>query len=103
MDLADDLMASLRDRISPARQRVPYGAPVWAELHARLTAAHAAAGQLLQQAALVPVGGFDLWQSKGRPNPSSVVNRTDLADGKGATGNQDGTAGANKTGGRGLP
>lgn len=103
MDLANDLMASVRDRVSPGGQRTPSGAPVWAELYARLSAAHAARGVLLQEAEAVPVGGFSLWQSKGRTNPSGDVNRNDSADGKGAIANQDDTAGAIKTGGRGLP
>lgn len=100
MDIANDLMANLRSRISPAEQRGASKPPCWAELHARLSAAHAAAGELLHKTA-VPVGGFVQWQSTGRNNPSGRVNLTDLADGKADIGNQVVTAGAIKTGGRG--
>lgn len=101
MDIANDLMATLRSRVAPRREDVPTGAPAWAELHARLSAAHALAGELLRNSAAAPVGGFVQWQSKGRTNPSCGVNPTSSADRKSAGGMGDRAAGATKTGGRG--
>ena len=101
MDIANDLMANLRSRISTGGQVVPNGTPCWAELHARLSAAHAAAGELLRQSAAAPVGGFVQWQRKGRSNPSCGVNPTNSADRKADIVIEGDTAGAIKTGGRG--
>jgi len=58
MELTNDLMASLRARVSPA-----VSAPCWTELRARLCAAHAAGVALSRAAAATPGprGGFAEW------------------------------------------
>lgn len=101
MDIANDFMASLRSRINPGANLAATHAPDWAGLHARLTAAHAAAGELLRKAGAVPIGSFVEWQSSAACNPSRAVNPNVLADGKAEIGNQGGAAGATRTGGRG--
>lgn len=83
MDIAKDLMAGLRSRIAAADAAGGDGVPGWADLHARFSAAHAAAGMLAAEGlALAPVGGFDQWQRIAPENSLRSVNRTDLADGK---------------------
>lgn len=101
MDIANDLMATLRNRVTPRQEGGAHGAPAWSELHGRLSAAHALAGELLRNSATAPVGGFVQWQRKGRTNPSCSVNPISSADGKAADGIVEHTSGATKTGGRG--
>ncbi len=101
MDVANDFMASLRNRITPGANLAASKTPDWAGLHARLTAAHAAAGELLRKAGAVPIGSFVEWQSKGDSNSSYGVNPNILADRKTDIGNQGIAAGVTKTGGRG--
>ncbi len=101
MDIANDLMASLRNRITSGTSHAANNAPDWAGLHARLTAAHAAAGELLRKAGAVPIGSFVEWQSKGVSSSSYGVNPNILADGKTDIGNQGAAAGVIKTGCRG--
>ncbi|MFP5395561.1 MAG: hypothetical protein ACLGHF_05305 [Alphaproteobacteria bacterium] len=101
MDIANDLMARLRGRVSLPRDGVQNGAPDWGELHARLSAAHALAGELLRNSAAAPIGGFVQWQRTGRTNPSCGVNPISSADCKAAAGSGELAAGTTKTGGRG--
>jgi hypothetical protein len=99
MDLTEDLMATLRQRIGPVSP-----APAWGELHARFRAAHAAAAELSRGLAALaePRGGFSEWRSPATAgNASRAVNRTDLADGKSAQCIDAVIAGQPETGGRG--
>ncbi|HOB13365.1 MAG TPA: hypothetical protein PK680_03840 [Novosphingobium sp.] len=105
MDIANDLMASLRDRVAPPSPLAEMPTVDWAELHARLSAAHAAAAEIVRSATgdFVAAGGFANWKAgiSAVGNASRAVNPTDLADGKCAAGIEDFTAGDAKTGGRG--
>jgi hypothetical protein len=100
MEIAKDLMTSLRSRVTPPGPAGTAGAPAWSELHARFSAAHAAAGELARNLTGVPVGGFGLWQS-GESNSSRPVNPTDLADGKSGQCIEGAIAGNSMIGGRG--
>ncbi|HEX4846639.1 MAG TPA: hypothetical protein VFV30_00725 [Novosphingobium sp.] len=100
MELGNDLLEALRQRVSPQS-----GAPEWAGLHARLSAAHAAARAFAQGSGLVPAraGDFTLWQAHAGSNFNAErpVNPADLADGKSAEGIEHDTAGGAIAGGRG--
>ncbi|MFM5948419.1 MAG: hypothetical protein ACKOPM_04200 [Novosphingobium sp.] len=99
MEIAKDLMASLRDRFG-TRLPVPVETGLaWPDLHARFAAAHAAAGQLGRNEPAL-AGSFELWNLAGG-NTSRSVNRTDLADGKCAQRIDATFAGAITAGGRG--
>lgn len=105
MDIAKDLLASLRNRVAIPRAETNSGGIAWTELHARFSAAHAAAAELAGDAGsdFVPAGGFANWKA-GFPaggNASRLVNPTDLADGKPAAGIEGFTAGDAIAGGRG--
>ncbi|MBP6363445.1 MAG: hypothetical protein KA329_07980 [Novosphingobium sp.] len=105
MEFARDLLDSLRARASAPAQGMPSGRIDWSELHARLGAAHAAARELSLNTkgnCGLP-GGFTEWKTgRGAKLQSSTpVNRTDLADGKAAEGNDVAIAGETITGGRG--
>lgn len=100
MDISKDLMASLRGRFAVPGSTSDHGEPAWTELHARLSAAHAAAGELARGQLNQAAGGFGLWQVAGG-NTSRLVNPTGLADGKRAQCNESAIAGKTMTGGRG--
>jgi hypothetical protein len=105
MEFAKDLLDSLRGRASAPVQAMPSGRIDWSELHARLGTAHAAARALAQDAAgnFGLPGGFTEWNTGGyaKSQSSTPVNRTDLADGKAAEGNDAAIAGKTIAGGRG--
>ncbi|HQV02486.1 MULTISPECIES: hypothetical protein [unclassified Novosphingobium] len=99
MEIAKDLIASLRGRLGPQLPGSVETGLAWSDLHARLTAAHAAAGELGRNGS-VRAGSFEQWNSAGA-NTSRSVNRTDLADGKRAQGMEAAFAGKTTAGGRG--
>ncbi len=100
MDIAKDLMANLRDRFTPSGNAEPSDTLDWSELHARLSASHAAAGELARSCGVIAAGGFGLWQAAGSV-PSRSVNPTGLADGKRAACMDGAIAGETSAGGRG--
>ena len=101
MEFAKDLMATLRDRVSPAQDAGSACGIEWASLHARLTAAHAAHGELAR--GLLRDGAFTDWAMTGaaRKNPSRGVNPSDSTDGKGPQGIEDAIAAHFQCSGRG--
>jgi hypothetical protein len=101
MEIADDLMSSLRGQIGTDRGSALPGGIDWHGLHSRLAAAHAARSALAQGGSSVPTvsGGFAVLTETG--HPSRHVNPTDLADGKAPAGNDWAIAGQAMTGGRG--
>ena len=105
MEFAKDLLDSLRGRVSTPPQGVLSGRIDWSELHARLGAAHAAARELAHGGGKGPAmaGGFTEWSSdfSAGGQSSTSVNRTDLADGKGAARIDGAIAGETTVGGRG--
>jgi hypothetical protein len=105
MEFASDLLNSLRGKVAPAGLSSNSGAVAWTELHARFAASHALAGELARgsQAELAQAGGFVNWKSANAAgdNASRPVNRSALADEKGAGCIGDGIAGQPMDGGRG--
>lgn len=105
MEFASDLLNSLRGKVAPTGVSTDSGAVVWPELHARFAAAHALADELARgsRAELAPAGGFVNWKSANAAdhNASRSVNRSALADEKGAGCIGDGIAGQPMDGGRG--
>jgi hypothetical protein len=99
MEIAKDLMASLRGRFGPQLTDPVEPGLAWPDLHARLTAAHAAAGELARGEPVL-AGSFEQWNSAGGKTSRSV-NRTDLADGKCAQRIDATFAGTTTAGGRG--
>ena len=80
MEIATDLMASLRERLGTGVSNADYTALDWQGLHARLTAAHAARCAMALASDPLVFGGFSNWQvdrglSEG--NSSRAVNPTD--------------------------
>lgn len=105
MEIAIDLMASLRDRVESASGNAVDGAIDWSALHDRLVAGHALRRELARTDSRAPIqtGGFALWAASAHApsNASRVVNRTDLADGKEPAGIEVGIAELFNDGGRG--
>lgn len=100
MDIAPDLIASLRRRVAET-PRIE-GRVVWCDLHARLAAGHATGCALAAErlAAVVPVGSFDLWQS-GTKQAFRGINHSDLADCKSADPTDSNIADPSSAGDRG--
>lgn len=102
MEFANDLLSSLRGRVSAPPVGAPSGRIDWSELHARLGAAHAAARELALGTGHGPVaaGGFAEWNAGfvAGGKSSTSVNRTDLADGKAAECNDSAIAEKTMTG-----
>ena len=100
MELGNDLLEALRQRVAPRS-----GAPDWAVLLARFSAAHAAGRALAQGSGATPAraGDFTLWQAHAGANfnAEQPVNPADSADGKSAEGIEHDTAGGAIAGGRG--
>jgi len=104
MEIAFDLMTSLRAKVATAVGEAENGAVDWSGLHARLAAAHAARRALQGESrAPTATGGFALWTASNAASghASRFVNRTGLVDGKVAAGIEDGVAGQCSAGGRG--
>ena len=101
MEFAKDLMATLRDRVSPAQSVGSASRIEWAGLHARLAAAHAARRELARGA--LRDGGFTDWafMSAGGPNAFRAVNPADSTSGKGPQGIVGAVAGLPQSSGRG--
>lgn len=87
MDIGNDLIGALRDRISAAGPRIAAAHPDWQGLHACCVAAHAARGVLLCDQANRPRFNRSFnrevaqWLLTG-PDSSRAVNPTASADGK---------------------
>ena len=106
MEIGNDLLASLRNQLDPARGLADAVALDWAALRARCVAGHAARQALQVEPAIgaFPSGGFGDWTrvaSTSRNHASRVVNRTDLADGKFPARNGGAVASEAVVGGRG--
>jgi uncharacterized protein with von Willebrand factor type A (vWA) domain len=109
MEFANDFMAALRGRVSPAGDVAGSTGFDWAGLHARLVAAHAARAELARSDSRHALfdGGFTDWATAGpsRVKNECAVNPADSTDGKGpqaitaAIAGQD--APNDKAGGRG--
>lgn len=99
MEIAKDLIASLRGRLGQPLSDPADAGLIWPDLHARFTAAHAAAGEMARAEAF-PAGSFEQWNSAGG-KASRSVNRTDLADGKSTQGIDAAIADQSNIGGRG--
>ena len=100
MEIAKDLMATLRNRVSPALSAGSASGIDWAALHARLAAAHAAHGELAR--GLLRDGAFTDWALTGArgSNPFRAVNPADSTDGKEPQGIRDAVAGHLQCSGR---
>ena len=105
MEFAKDLLATLRGRVSPVQSTGSAGGIEWNSLHTRLTAAHAAHGELARSnlRGALRDGGFTDWVLAGerRLNPSRAVNPADSTDSKGPQGMEDAVAGQLHCSGRG--
>ena len=105
MEFAKDLMATLRDRVSPAQSAGSDGGIEWGSLHARLVAAHAVQGELARSIPhnVLCDGGFTDWALAGGrdPNHSRTVNPADSTDSKGPQGIVDAVAAHLHCSGRG--
>jgi hypothetical protein len=101
MEFGKDLLASLHGRLAPPLSAGTDGTVAWTDLHARLSAAHAAAAELVQRTGVVAVGGFGLWRS-AESQASRSINPTGLADGKSDACNEGAFAGKMMAGGRGT-
>ena len=105
MEFAKDLLATLRGRVSPVQSAGSAGGIEWGSLHARLTAAHAAHGELARSnpRSVLRDGGFTDWALAGTAgvNPSRTVNPADSTSGKGPQGKEDAVAGHLQCSGRG--
>lgn len=90
MEFANDLLASLRGRVSPASKGGDSRRIDWLALHARLSAAHAVRRELALGESFCrgPVGSFA--QGAGSVHPaaktSQRVNLTDSTDSKAPSG-----------------
>lgn len=106
MEFANDLMACLRGKLAPAGNPAPEGLVAWTDLHARLAAAHAAAGELSRQSSpgVNRSGSFANWRAAwpATRNASRPVNPTDLADRKAEPRMEDAIVGTPTAGGRGT-
>lgn len=101
MEIATDLLTSLRDRIEFGRDSALIGGFDWSGLHARLAAAHAANAEL-RFGESSPTGARGAFSALRKPDRTSrAVNPTDLADGKPPAGINCAIAGQAVTGDRG--
>jgi hypothetical protein len=91
MEFANDFMAALRGRVSPAGDATGSTGFDWTGLHARLVAAHAARAELAHRDSrnasrrVLLDGGFADWAIAGhsRGKNECAVNPADSTDGKG--------------------
>lgn len=105
MEIASDLMASLRNRLEPARNASVAAGIDWAGLHARLVAGHAARRELGADAGPVLLSGsFMDWSrvaEQSGDDASCGINLMSSADGKIPAGIAGVSAGQPVAGGRG--
>ncbi len=109
MEFANDLMAVLRGRVSPAADGIGNTGFDWAGLHARLAAAHAARAELARSDSpnashrVLRDGAFTDWALAGnsRAKDELAVNPADSTDGKGPQAITETIAGQDMAGGRG--